>query len=115
MFKLYKNRTFITINPKEKFIEIIRKYIPNIDPDHIHTKRIYSFDDQLVESKEDLIELLKKNYKQIILREIDFFVDHDIDMDKSFENFLSCFGFEIIELGFDCSETNIEFIDSEDL
>ena len=115
MLTLYNNRAFIVISPKERFIESIRRYVPDIEMDHIHSKRVYTFDDSSVESQEDLLKLLKENYQFIVSREIKFFVDYDIEFDRSFENFISCFSFEIVELGFDCSKSKIDLLPESEL
>lgn len=114
MLKLYDNRSFVIISAKDSFIEFVKRYETSVDNDYSLSKRIYTFDDTNVECRDDLIALIKNNYMSIVNRELSFFIENCVEIEYQFDDFIRWFSFEIVELGFDCSNSDLTFIDESE-
>jgi len=109
--KIVENRTFLLIRPKKPLAEWVNMHDDEVIPEKeiLSSKTLYMVQDIDYDTHEEILKLVKKNYREIFLNELwAWYEDEDyMPNNISFKLFTEWFDYEFIDMCFDTIGTKI--------
>jgi len=109
--KFVENRTFLLIRPQKPLADWVNLHDDEVIPENeiLSSKTLYMVEDIDYDSPEEVLKLVKKNYKKIFLNELWAWYEDNKHLPKnmSFKLFTEWFEYEFINMCFDTLDSDV--------